>query len=224
MCNEAVVLAVDDDIQVRALLRNALEPGVRVTTAADAEEALLRAWELSPDLILADLLMPGMDGAGFCRVLRAHPATADTPVLALSGADPLSPRARALRAHCAAWIAKPFEVDDLRATVRRWTAPDRRPPRRDTSAPGLGSLTARQREVAALVARGLTNRRIANELVLEEGTVANHVQRLLSRLGFESRVQLAVWAATDGGPGSRPELTAGGRARPASSFAPGAPE
>jgi DNA-binding NarL/FixJ family response regulator len=197
--NQPVVLAVDDDVQVRALLRNALEPDVRVATAAGAEEALVRAWELGPDLVLADLLMPGMDGAGFCRILRAHPATAATPVIALSGADPHCDRARALRAECAAWIPKPFELDALRAAVWRWTALDRRPPRRDAGAQGLGILTPRQREVAALVARGLSNGRIAEALVLEEGTVANHVQRILTRLGFASRVQLAVWAASDGG-------------------------
>src|ERR1051325_6696127 len=107
-CN-AVVLVVDDDAAMRALLRRTLEPDVRVATAADAEEALLRAWEIGPDVIVADLLMSGMDGAGFCRVLHAHPATAATPVIALSGADPTCLRARELRAQCASWIATPFE-------------------------------------------------------------------------------------------------------------------
>src|SRR5438128_932718 len=88
--------------------------------------------------------------------------------------------------------------DPTMRTLLRLTAPDRRPPRRDPGRP-LGALTPRQREISALVARGLSNRQIAEALVLEEGTVANHVQRILSRLGFGSRVQLAVWSATGGG-------------------------
>jgi DNA-binding NarL/FixJ family response regulator len=59
-------------------------------------------------------------------------------------------------------------------------------------------LTARQREVAALIARGYTNKQIATELVLEPGTVANHVAAILDRLGFRSRSQIAVWAAERG--------------------------
>src|SRR5579872_7163361 len=55
-------------------------------------------------------------------------------------------------------------------------------------------LTARQREVAALIARGLTNRQIANELVLTPGTVANHIAQMLGRIGADSRAQIAAWA------------------------------
>jgi DNA-binding NarL/FixJ family response regulator len=190
-----VVLAVEDDAQVRALYRNALgaEPGLLLVTARDGEEGLLRAWERPPDLVLADLLMPGVDGAAFCRLLRAHPATAGTPVVAVSGADPLSARALALRARCAAWLGKPFGVDELLAAVRRHL------PRRSAE-PGGGSgpLTQREREVAGLVARGLSNGGIAEALVLAEGTVANHVRRILLKLGLENRTQLAVWAVERG--------------------------
>jgi DNA-binding NarL/FixJ family response regulator len=165
-------------------------------TARDGEEGLLQAWELAPALVLADLLMPGMDGATFCRLLRAHPTTADMPIVAVSGADPRSERARALRAQCAGWLAKPFEIDDLLETVRRWL-PRGRPAAVVGRAGGWGPLTPREREVAALVARGMTNREIARALVLTEGTVANHVRRVLVRLGLDSRTQLAVWVATD---------------------------
>lgn len=59
-------------------------------------------------------------------------------------------------------------------------------------------LTPRQREVAALIARGYSNRRIAETLVLEEGTVANHVQHILGRLGVSNRAQVAVWVVERG--------------------------
>jgi DNA-binding NarL/FixJ family response regulator len=199
---DTVVLVVDDDPQIRTLLRNALgdQPGVRVVTAADGEEGLLRAWELRPALIFADLLMPGMDGATFCRLLRAHPATVDSRVIGFSAADPYSDRARALRAHCVAWVSKPFAIGDLLDAMRRWrpgagqSDHDQPPP---TPRVEWGPLTRREREVAGLVARGLTNRAIAQALVLEEGTVANHIRRILLRLGFHSRTQLAVWVSGD---------------------------
>ena len=64
----------------------------------------------------------------------------------------------------------------------------------------LAVLTQREREVAALVVRGLTNRQIAAELVITEGTAANHVKHILARLGVESRVQIAAWAIEHGLP------------------------
>jgi two-component system nitrate/nitrite response regulator NarL len=192
----AVVLVVDDDPLVRTLYRNALgdEPGVRLVTASDGEEALLRAWELAPALVLADLLMPGMDGATFCRLLRGHPVTAAAPVVVVSGADPRSARARELRAECAVWLEKPFEIDELLETVRRWVSPAATQAAR---ANGWGPLTPREREVAALVARGRSNQEIAAALVLTAGTAANHVRRVLLRLGLRSRTELAVWVAAD---------------------------
>jgi DNA-binding NarL/FixJ family response regulator len=74
-------------------------------------------------------------------------------------------------------------------------------PRRMSRVPAngrSGHLTRRQREVAALIAHGRTNRQIADELVLTTGTVANHVEHILSRLGFDSRTQVAVWAIQSG--------------------------
>jgi non-specific serine/threonine protein kinase len=64
--------------------------------------------------------------------------------------------------------------------------------------PPIECLTPRQREVAALVAEGLTNREIAARLVLERGTVANHVEAILQRLGFHHRTQIATWAVITG--------------------------
>src|SRR5690349_11420528 len=162
----SIVLVVDDDPQIRTIVRRALagEPGIRVVAHADGEQGLLTAWELGPSLVLADLLMPGMDGATFCRILRAHPATALTPIVAVSAADPASPRARALRELCAGWLAKPFDVDELVAVVRHQLTTARRPAPRP-----LGRLSQRQRDVARLVARGMSNRAIGDSLTLTEG-------------------------------------------------------
>lgn len=66
------------------------------------------------------------------------------------------------------------------------------------SEPAGSPLTRREAEIAALVARGLTNRQIAQTLVITEGTAANHVQHILNKLGFDSRAQIAAWAAERG--------------------------
>ena len=190
-----LVLVVDDDRPVRVLVRDALaaEFGARVEEAGDGEAGLLRAWALRPDLVLADLMMPGMDGATFVRLLREHPGTAGTPVVGISGADPYGERTLALRALCAAWVGKPFGLDRLLVGVRPLMARGR----------GSGTdrawrpLTPRQREVAVLVAQGRTNAEIARVLTVAEGTTANHVRGVLMRLGMESRAQLATWVAKD---------------------------
>ena len=74
-----------------------------------------------------------------------------------------------------------------------------------------GPLTVRERDVAALVARGLSNRGIARELVLTEGTAANHVRRIMLRLNFESRAQVAAWVAGDERRRAYAPLTPGSR-------------
>jgi DNA-binding NarL/FixJ family response regulator len=194
---EAIVLVVDDDAMIRTLLMNALAGarGVRAVVARNGEEGLLRAWELGPALALVDLLMPGMDGATFCRLLRAHPRTASTRLVAVTGAEPFSARASALRAQTAAWVSKPFEVGELMDTVHRLLPTGGAARAAESSA--WSPLTPREREVAALVARGFSNRRIAQALTLERGTVANHVRHVLLRLGLTTRTEVGVWVARD---------------------------
>jgi DNA-binding NarL/FixJ family response regulator len=197
MSTEDIVLVVDDDRMTRALLMSALagQGGIRAVAAVNGEEGLLRAWELGPALALVDLLMPGMDGATFCRLLRAHPWTAETLIVAVTGADPFGARAALLRDQTAAWVSKPFQVGELVDTVRRLLPTHRAA--RTTEPSAWSPLTAREREVAALVARGFSNRHIAQALTLEHGTVANHVRHVLLRLGLATRTQLGVWVARD---------------------------
>lgn len=97
-----------------------------------------------------------------------------------------------------AWLAEPGDSGPVTQRPAR-QAPT--PAATATSAPvvtyavsGFGSLSPRELEVAALVARGMTNRQIANELIITEGTAANHVKHILARLTLDSRVQIAAWA------------------------------
>ena len=77
------------------------------------------------------------------------------------------------------------------------------------SAEAIAAITTRQREVAALIGEGCTNRQIAERLVLSEGTVANHVEHILTRLGFSNRAQIAAWITRhgQGHPEERPDPT-----------------
>jgi CheY-like chemotaxis protein len=114
-----VVLVVEDDAAIRDLLAQAAldEPGMRVLTARDGAEALAAFARVRPDVVLLDMRLPGIDGAEVCRRLKADPATAGVPVIALSASvDP----AAAQEAGCDDFVAKPFELDDLMARLRRW--------------------------------------------------------------------------------------------------------
>ncbi len=97
-------------------------------------------------------------------------------------------------------IAYATEVSRLGPRVSRTQAqdPDLELQISRTGAPQLGLLTQREREVAALVARGLTNREIGEELVITEGTANQHVKHILNKLGFSSRAQVAAWAERQG--------------------------
>jgi CheY-like chemotaxis protein len=117
-----LVLVVDDDPGVREVLAQALEEelGARVVVAVSGEDALARVREERPGLVLLDLRMPGMDGAAFCRRVRADPRSAGIPVVAVTALPAQEGRAAALAAGCDAHLAKPFDLDDVFALVRRF--------------------------------------------------------------------------------------------------------
>jgi PAS domain S-box-containing protein len=115
------VLVIDDDPGVRILLRAALEKrGFEVTTAEDGEKGLAQAREHHPGLILLDMRMPGLDGFAVLRALKDDPATAEIPVIAMTGSPDLktTARARVLALGASDFIAKPFDMDMLVEEIR----------------------------------------------------------------------------------------------------------
>ena len=115
-------LVVDDQPDMRRLVSHTLEHGglpLTVTTAADGPEALHLAEEEAPDLIVLDVMMPGMDGFEVCERLRRNVRTAFTPVLMLTALDDAGSRARGFHAGTDDYIAKPFARAELLARVRR---------------------------------------------------------------------------------------------------------
>jgi NarL family two-component system response regulator LiaR len=210
------ILLVDDHAVVREGLRAflALQDGFEIVgEAADGEEALERATELEPDVILMDLVMPKLDGVSAMRELRQRGSrAARAKVIVLTSFlddDRLLP---ALEAGAAGYLLKnsqPAElarairaaqageaIIDPTAAARLVSALSRSDPGRPKATP-FEQLTAREREVLALIAQGRANKRIALELGISEKTVKNHVGHVLAKLGVTDRTQAAVLAVQE---------------------------
>jgi two-component system, NarL family, response regulator LiaR len=225
MAAEAIrVLIVDDHAVVREGLRTFLElqDGIDVVgEAADGEQAVARATELAPDVILMDLVMPQLDGIGAMRELRRRASPSRVIVLtSFLDDERLMP---ALQAGAAGYLLKDVEPAELARAVRSACADealidptvasrllhtlsgDRSPTSRGARGgwgPGAGDaidqLTRREREVLELIALGHANKRIALELGVAEKTVKTHVGHLLAKLGVADRTQAALLAVQEG--------------------------
>lgn len=114
------VLVADDNADMRLYVAGCLRSfgiaGLTVAEAADGREALVLSRALMPDMIVSDVVMPGLDGEAFCRALKADPATAAIPVLLISG------ETRGPPACADAFLGKPFNATGLRAHVERLLA------------------------------------------------------------------------------------------------------
>jgi len=204
------VLIVDDHAVVREGLRTylALQDGIEVAgESADGEQALDDAARLAPDVILMDLVMPRRDGVSAMRELRDRGSRARVIVLTSFADDErILP---AIQAGAAGYLLKNVQPAELARAVRaahggealldplvaaRLVDHVRGAP----AAPGATALTPREREVLALLAQGLANKRIARELGLSEKTVKAHVGHVLAKLGVSDRTQAAVLAVRAG--------------------------
>jgi DNA-binding NarL/FixJ family response regulator len=206
------LLVVDDHPVVRQGLRTFLETRADfevVGEAGDGETAVAEAARLQPDVILMDLVMPGVDGLEAINRIRAADPEARILVLtSFASADQVLP---ALRAGAAGYLLKdaaPAEVEAAIRAVHRGEglldpavtatvlAEVSRPTAEanETDA-GFASLTRREREVLGLLGRGMTNAAIARELFVAEKTVKTHVSSILAKLRVADRTQAALYAA-----------------------------
>jgi DNA-binding NarL/FixJ family response regulator len=211
------VLIVDDQALVRAGFRMILEiePDLRVVgEAANGEQAVLRALELQPDVVLMDVRMPGVDGIAATRQLMAD-GSCRARVVMLTTFDMDEYVYEALHAGASGFLLKDVQPELLVAGIRAVHSGESllaptvtrrmiesfldRPRVVDASARDrLALLTAREQETLRLMARGLSNAEIASELFVSETTVKTHVGRVLMKLALRDRVQAVIYAYETG--------------------------
>ncbi|HIV58691.1 MAG TPA: response regulator transcription factor [Candidatus Stackebrandtia faecavium] len=209
-------MLVDDQPLLRTGFRMVLEAEPDVTIVAEASdgaEAVELARRLLPDVILMDIRMPRMDGVAATQAIVD--AKLPVRVLILTTFDLDEYVIGSLRAGAAGFLAKDVPAEDLVAAIRSVAsgdaivAPrilrrllekfvDRLPEPNESTPTHLDSLTDREREVLALVAKGLSNSEIAKELTVSETTVKTHVGHVLTKLGLRDRVQAVVLAYETG--------------------------
>ncbi|XVQ87853.1 response regulator [Microbispora siamensis] len=210
------VLLVDDQALIRAGFRALLdaEDGVEVVgEAGDGSQGLALAERHVPDVALVDIQMPVMDGIETTRRIAADPRLAATRVVILTNYGLDRYVFDALRAGASGFLLKDTEPVELLQAIRVAARGDAllspavtrtliseyvsRPPDAVPAA-ALEELTNREREVVALVARGLTNEEIAAHMVISPFTAKTHVSRAMTKLGARDRAQLVVFAYESG--------------------------
>jgi DNA-binding NarL/FixJ family response regulator len=209
------VLIADDQALVRAGFRSILEaqPGISVVgEASDGRDAIDLVRKRRPRVVLMDIQMPDIDGLEATRQILAD-GDNDTAVLMLTTFDLNEYVYDALRAGASGFLLKDVPPEDLVAAVRvvargdgliaptvtkRLIAQFVRAAPPSTPPAELADLTPREVEVLTMVARGLSNREIAADLVLSEATVKTHVKHMLAKLGVRDRVQAVVFAYESG--------------------------
>ena len=197
------MLIVDDHPVVRRGLRVLLEvqEGIDVVgEAGDGDTALALEAEHTPDLILLDLKLPGMDGIAVLCALKARDSAAR--VLVLTSATEPALASLALRSGAAGVIYKDVDPDALVRAIRSVhdghlllaSEAARTLVRPASPGAGLDALTSREREVLAELTHGRSNREIARALSIAEKTVKAHVSSVLAKLGVQDRTQAALLA------------------------------
>ncbi len=206
------VMIVDDHELVRKGAKGYLEVQPEMTVVAEAEsgeEAVRLAREYIPDVVLMDLVMPGMDGVEATR--RVKDVSPRTQIIILTSFHEDEHIFPALQAGAISYLLKDVKAAELVDAIRRAARGEatlhprvaarlikqfsHREPDRSTI---FTELTEREVEILALIARGFTNQKIAEDLVISIGTVKGHVSNILSKLHLADRTQAAVFAWQEG--------------------------
>ncbi|WP_088331010.1 two-component system response regulator NarL [Lacimicrobium sp. SS2-24] len=209
----AKLLMVDDHPLLRKGLIQLIELEEELEVVGEAgngQQALELAIALDPDLITLDLNMQGMDGLQTLKALRDNGV--DARVIMLTVSDNDEDVVEAIRLGADGYLLKDMEPEDIIAKIKEATlgkmvmspklaeilATALRRPQRQTNR-ALASLTSRELEILKLIAKGMSNKLIARELDISDGTVKVHVKHLLKKLDLRSRVEAAVWMVNQQG-------------------------
>jgi RNA polymerase sigma factor (sigma-70 family) len=209
------ILLVDDDDLMRAGLRAVLSSDEAVDVVGEASNgraAVQRVREVTPDVVLMDVRMPDLDGIAATReVVAASPAVKVVILTTFEQDDYIF---GALSAGASGFLLKRTSPEELIAAIHTVASGDsllspsvtrrvidrmaRQPADEVSLDERLGALTPREREVLEQIARGLSNREIAETLVIEESTVKTHIKRILMKLRLRDRVQAVIFAYESG--------------------------
>lgn len=213
MADKSTVMLVDDHPLLLKGLKQLLEfeDDLRVVAEFNnGQEAVAYAREQEPDLIVLDLNMQGMDGLETLRAMRDAGVGARIVMLTVSDAD--QDVVDAISTGADGYLLKDTDPEELLQQVRRTLtgkmvlseavtetlATAIRKPKPQSKAE-LNNLTNREYEILSLIAKGMSNKVIARELDISDGTVKVHVKHLLKKLGLRSRVEAAVWMVNQQG-------------------------
>ena len=188
------VFVVDDDAAVRkSLVRLLKSAGYRPEGWASAEEFLDR-WgrDPAPGCVLLDIQLPGLDGLQLQQKLQT--STHPVPIIFITGHGDIPMSVKAMKAGAVDFLSKPFRDDDLLDAIQQAIRYDRQQrvvrAERDAVAKRYETLTAREREVMALVVRGLLNKQISNQLGASEKTIKIHRGRVMEKMKVQSVADL----------------------------------
>jgi RNA polymerase sigma factor (sigma-70 family) len=195
------IFVVDDDVDVRDALGLLLRLRGHRVELFDSSEAFLR--RVDPDTagcLVTDIRMPGMSGLELQQALATH--TIDIPVIVLTAHGDIESARTALKAHAIDFLTKPFKEADLTAAIetalQRETARLEAREQRVADEAALATLTAREREVAALLATGAQNLQVAEVLGISPRTVEIHKARCMEKLGARTLADLVRLADRTG--------------------------
>ncbi|MFI7664754.1 response regulator [Nocardia sp. NPDC049526] len=211
------ILLADDQALLAGtfrLLIDSAEDMEVVGIAGNGRAAVELAQATKPDVVVMDIRMPGVDGLTATQEICADPTLRETRVLILTTFELDEYVAQALRAGASGFLGKDVGPEELLRSIRAISAGDAllsptatrtliarylaRPESHVNAAESLEILTAREREVVAMVAEGLSNEEIAEKVYLSPLTVRTHVQRAMSKVGAQNRAQLVVIAFQSG--------------------------
>jgi DNA-binding NarL/FixJ family response regulator len=200
------LLVVDDEPKLlRAVAVDLRGEGYQVTTVRNGAEALIAVAQKSPDLIISDIRMPGIDGYELARRLRRNESTALIPIVFLTAKDTTSDRIEGFRTGVDAYLTKPFEPDELLAVVASILNRVERTHNQIAKVIGHAEierarekfydeqLTETETRVAEAVSRGLSNKEIAREFAISFRTVEHHIRNILAKKNFSNRVEIALY-------------------------------
>ncbi len=203
------VLTIDDHPLFRKGVSDLIDMDDRlhlVGEATNGQEGLAQAKRLNPDLILLDINMKGMSGLETLQAIKQEDV--DSMILMLTVSDNEDDVLTALRNGADGYLLKDMEPEDILESINKalqgtvviserltqLLAKALRDEEKLTDESELTPLTSREQEILEQIANGMSNKRIAQELSISEGTVKVHVKHLLKKLNLHSRTEAAVWA------------------------------